>query len=269
MITLIMTTGITLFTRLVEGNAKYFTSSALTTICYLTVASTIAVAVSAVFFLKDVGNIDTSSCASPKYLHLIIALAAAYVFFTAGKQLATSQSARLWLIIAILTACSLIHFTSNYVVTNKTLSQFSGYLHILLCVLIIGKLYFDHSVETNAPLKLMIQFTACASALTTINSLRASILGCGTARYAGSKLILISLAFLSGIGAIYASTAGRNVYSSDYLVFPAFFFATAILEAVEYFSARTSASTDPTCESPEASEVQEADVEVSRPTELN
>ena len=268
MITLIMTTGTTLFTRLVEGNAKYFTSSALTAICYLTVASTIAVAVSAVFFLKDVGNIDTSSCARPKYLHLIIALAAAYVFFTAGKQLATTQ-ARIWLIIAILTAFSLIHFTSNYVKTGKTLFRLSGYLHILLCVLIIGKLYFNHSVETNAPLKLMIQFTACASALTTINSLRASILGCGTARYAGSKLILISLAFLSGIGAIYASTAGRDAYSSDYWVFPAFFFATAILEAVEYFSARTSASTDPTCESPEASEVQEADVEVSRPTELN
>ena len=274
MIALTAIAGIVLFTFLAESNSKYFESSPLTAICYAVIVSTIAVAVLAVFFLKNAGNIDTASCARPKYLNLIIALAVAYVFFTTGKQLANSQSVRIWLIIAALTAFSLIYFTSNYVETNKTLSQLSGYLHILLCVLIIGKLYFDHSVETNAPLKLMIQFTACASALTTVNNLRASILGCNTARYAGSKLILISLASLSGIGAIYAAVAGRDVYSSDYWVFPALFFATAVLEAVEYFSAQTtdpsaSAPADSADASPEASEAHEADAEATQPTELD
>jgi hypothetical protein len=87
--TLALTTiaGIVLFVFLTESNLKYFSSSPLSMICYAVIILAAALSVSACFLLKNSGNIDISACTRPKYLHLTVAFAAAYVFLTTGKQL--------------------------------------------------------------------------------------------------------------------------------------------------------------------------------------
>mgnify|MGYP003301784256 CR=1 FL=1 len=177
-----------------------------------------------------------------KYLYCVNCLAAAYVFVTVGKQLISSQFEPVWLIIAVATAFSLIYFTSGYVETNKALTLVSGYFHIAFCIAVIAKLYFDQEVELNAPVKLFIQFTAALSMLSALNSLRALIGKCSIRLYAGTKTALLSLSALSSIASLYVAVTSRHSYSSDYWVFTAYFFACAILEAVECFSVQAVAA---------------------------
>lgn len=220
-----------------DSVGSYFERLPFKTLLYILIILDILIALSASFIFKGKEKIDIENCARPKFLYLLPALASAYIYFSLCKQIVTFKPDALSVVLLISAVFSQIFISSEYIKTGKTLTLISGFLHIVFCILVVAKLYFDWSIELNAPLKLLIQFTAVISALSATADLRVLTDNCSLARFMRVKSILLPLSLLSGIGAFIEAITHYDNYSSAYRIFPAFFFTCAVLEAVKFITA--------------------------------
>ncbi|MBQ8409298.1 MAG: hypothetical protein IJY39_10595 [Clostridia bacterium] len=243
--------GIVAFCFCTEGSSKYFNNPLVASLLYATIAVDVILALAAYFLFQKADPVQSEVPAKLQFLSLITALPAAFIYVTLGKQI-FSEGFNVWIaIIFITTLLSQLYQLAGFFKLGQTGTLAWGLFHIAFCIVVIAKIYLDFSVEMNAPLKLIIQFTAAASMLSTLSELRVLSGGCSLKRYLATKLLLITIAPLSCIAVLVESFTRYDSYSNEYRAFPLYLFLCALPEAVRFFTAKPSQEEAHTADSPE------------------
>ena len=222
------------FSTRIEDTRRYFASSSFTFIFYALIILTLLFAIVMSLLLKKADRLAPTDNAASKYSSLLPAIALIPILIQAFRT-----TPRNFFSVAIMATAlfSVVFCLTSLSTMPKSLALISGYMQILFCIFIIAKLYLDHSVELNAPVKVLTQFAAAATTLSVVADLRYLVERPVTAQFIFSKSAAILFSLISGIGALTEVLPHPDKYGTDYLIFPIFFFAYGIHTAVRFFSA--------------------------------
>ena len=98
-------------------------------------------------------------------------------------------------------------------------TQINGYSIILFCIISIGILYFDMSVEMNNPQKLYLQFAFASICLSELYDMKSRIQKKGNRLSTFFKLALISIAPIATVSTLVALVEKGKSFPAAYLYF--------------------------------------------------
>lgn len=99
----------------------------------------------------------------------------------------------------------------------------SAYGCLALCIILTIRMYTDMSLEINAPLKLLTQFSAILMIFSIITDIRSHTGECSLGQYVCSKMLFVTTSITCGACGLIALIAQRGIYPPDYIVYPLLF----------------------------------------------
>lgn len=210
-----------------DGNSRYLVNSPAVYTLYAIIGADVLLAVSAPFLFRG-KTVEVKSIEKANLLYIPICLAVIPLLIYIGTQLTANGFGVQTLLIAISACFVQIYFASEFFPEKKTVILISGYCAMIFCITVITKLYFDNSVQMNAPLKLFTQFSAIGLALSILSDLRILTGKCGAGQYWLSKILFITISIPCFICAIEEMIFNAELYSTDYIIFPTYLFACAV-----------------------------------------
>lgn len=235
--------GFISFWPLRNSESRYLPKAPLSIIIYIILAIDVIFALSALFVFKRGNRIDTEPHGKLRYINSIVILSELPVFVYIGKRFVESGFNMLTLFLAI-TALFALLYNSIQILERRepAAAAFFGYFQILFCVIIIAELYLDLAVEMNAPVKLLIEFSAAAIILSTLADIRSLIGRPADKQHVFSKLLVAFLCPLSLISAVIIFSGNNEKYQENYLYYSLFLFAYGICVIVKLISSRIASS---------------------------
>ena len=228
------------FVTSMTENGRYFVSSVSVTLLYISLALTIIFAFSSVIAFEK-NFIISTPFKWIRFTYLLPAVCIASIIVNLFKKLSansTDEQNRIIEILLVVSAfASLFYLLSIVINFSKTVTAGFGYVFILFCILAIAKFHTDHSLEMNSPFKIIMQFTAAATALSILSDIRTCIGRPGPSQYLISKICSITLSVLCVVSSAIVYSRG---FSTDYIIYAILFLACAICSATELFTSTIS-----------------------------
>lgn len=232
-----------------EKHSRYFASSLISIAFAIALGTSVLFALSALYIFKGEAVKESNSTAA-KIFSIVSAVGASisfiyYIYADAAANLAANsapagsaeavyegpETITIALIItgAIAAAYSIFKAFSN----NKAVTLFAGYIRVIFFALIITLFYLDFSVELNSPIKLLIQFGACAAMLATLAELRVIVGRSIASLFVATKLLTMIFACLNLAALCIQIIPNIDKYGHAYLLFPALLFICGIESGFE------------------------------------
>ena len=244
--------GLVSFLVFFDGDARYFKSTSIASILYITLALTAILAISAAFLSERIGKIEIAP-QSP-VLSLIPAATAITILIISIIEIVKGNTTSYATLTSVLLLGVAFYHLADALKAPAALKLALGYVKIIFCILIITRLHLDFKVELNSPLKLLAQFSAAAAILSTLSDLRLIIDKSSTGYFILSKICFLTASLLGAIGALTEVVSHPDKYTIDLLIYPVLFLAMAIPSAVSFFTARPAKEVAPTQEPQEIAE---------------
>ncbi len=281
-----LATGSIAFATSFQPEARYFTASPLVWVLYALLVVAVIFSISAPLIFKR-REIDVCNRVGRKIFSLLTAAASTIPFIyyiysdltaRAAASVAPSGSVESFYsgldgvtILVTVTSLFVVIFSLSIAFNlNKTLTLISGYGQVVFCAAIITKLYLDFSVELNSPIKLLLQFSAAAVMIGTVNDLRVFADKPQTAALISSKFMTALICLLNFAGFVFEVAPNIEKYGYDYAAFSILFLFYGIASAFTLFMISTKS---PSCEelaeeiADVSTETQAAEVNTDLPAE--
>lgn len=224
-----------------EEGSRYLSDNFFTYLFYVFVSISVIFAVTAVFFFKGHGitHGDRGGAGQAPWASLLTAAGAICVIFTSIKEMVGEGGGLSAFSLAIILSALFAVTLSLYGLfpISDGLSVASGYMQIMLCILMIAKLYLDHSLEMNAPVKLLGQFALVSVMIGTLSDVRILIGRSRAGLYLFTKICVAVLPTVATVGALIGIVTSPEKYSSIYLVAPLFALSYAIPSTIKLMRA--------------------------------
>ena len=236
--------GLVSFLVFFDSDARYFKSTSIASILYITLALTAILAISAAFLSERIGKIEIAP-QSP-VLSLIPAATAITILIISIIEIVKGNTTSYATLTSVLLLGVAFYHLADALKAPAALKLALGYVKIIFCILIITRLHLDFKVELNSPLKLLAQFSAATTILSTLSDLRVIIDKSSTGYFILSKICFLTASLLGAIGALTEVASRPDKYTIDLLIYPILFLTMAIPSAVSFFTLRPAKETETT-----------------------
>ena len=210
-----------------EAESRYLADNFFTYLFYAFVILTVAFAASALFSFKGHGIVRREK-SKTSLLSALTCAGAICVDFTLLPAVVSGENKLIAILILICSLFAIIFSLSDIFPFGKGLILASGYLQIFFCLLLIALLYLDHSIEMNAPVKLLAQFSLAAVALGTLSELRIHADRSIAGMYVFSAIFSVTLPSAAAVASLTEALTDPVKYTSIYLAAPLFALSFAI-----------------------------------------
>ncbi len=219
-----------------KAENRYLSDNFFTYLFYAFAISTVAFAVSALFGFKGHG-ISRGERSKASILSALTCAGAICVDLTVLPATVSGENKLMGVLILICSLFAILFSLSDIFPFGKGLTLASGYLQIIFCLLLIALLYLDHSIEMNAPVKLLAQFSLAAVSLGTLSELRIHL----NRSFAGMYVLSAIFSAILPITAVVASSieilTDPVKYSRVYLAVPLFTLSFAVPSVFRFLNA--------------------------------
>ena len=244
--------GSTAFALSFGEHSRYFTSSLISIAFAIALGTGILFALSAIYIFKGESVKEKRSTAA-SVLSIVSAVGVSlsfiyYIYADVAANLAASNAPKgspealykgpetIAVALTITAGLAIIYSVLKAFSQRKAAILLFGYGRILFFALIITLFYLDFSVELNSPIKLLIQFGACAAMLATISELRVIIGRSYASIFVATKLLTMLFACLNMAALCIEIIPNIDKYGHAYILFPVLLFICGIENGFELFS---------------------------------
>ncbi len=227
-----------------KEESRYLSDTIFTYLFYGFIALSSIFAISAIFGFKGHGisHGERGESSRAPILSSLLGAGAICLIITRIAEIvkkAGGSTATVFDVLIILTAVFVVIYSlSELIPIGESLTLISGYFQIILCILIISEFYLDHSVEMNAPIKLLAQFALASVILGTLSDLRILIGRSHAGLYLFTKICAILIPIVSTVASIIEILTAPEEYTVIYLVASLFTLSYAIPSLVKLMKAR-------------------------------
>lgn len=244
--------GSTAFALSFGEHSRYFTSSLISIAFAIALGTGILFALSAIYIFKG-ESVKEKRSAAASVLSIVSAVGVSlsfiyYIYADVASNLAASNAPAgspeaiykgpetIAVALTITAGLAIIYSVLKAFSQRKAAILLFGYGRILFFALIITLFYLDFSVELNSPIKLLIQFGACAAMLATISELRVIIGRSCASIFVATKLLTMLFACLNMAALCIEIIPNIDKYGHAYILFPVLLFICGIENGFELFS---------------------------------
>ena len=220
-----------------KAENRYLSDNLFTYLFYVSIALTVIFAVSALFSFKGHG-ICRSERSKSSILSALTCAGVICIDVTVLPTVVSGEAGVLGIPILIASLFAILFSLSDIFPLGKGLTILSGYAQIFFCLFLIAKLYLGHSVEMNAPVKLLSQFSLAAVALGTLSELRILLDRSVAGMYVLSAIFSATLPIAATAASLIEALTDPVKYTSIYLAAPLFALSFAIPSLLKLMKAR-------------------------------
>lgn len=227
-----------------KEESRYLSDTIFTYLFYCFIALASIFAISAIFGFKGHGisHGERGESSRAPFLSSLLGAGAICLIVTRISEIvkkADGSTPSLFDVLIILTAASVVIYSlSELFEFGESLTLIFGYLQILLCVLLISEFYLDHSVEMNAPIKLLTQFALASVILGTLSDLRILIDRSHAGFYLFTKICAIFIPISATVASLIEIFSDPEKYTVAYLAAPLFTLSYAIPSLVKLMKSK-------------------------------